>query len=404
MDMRNERAQRGLTMIAAAEENIRKVARGRYQVRSQSGNGWYDVRGAGTTWTCSCPDYKNGNLCKHTWAVEFSLRLRKAIQKDDPVPKAPNTPTPNVPTCPKCQSTNVIRKATRQCKGGIVQRYKCKACGRRFVPMTILSRVHVATPLVVAAFDLWAKKVSYRQIAHHLFDVHGVKLGKSTVERWVRAMATMVGRYSDTVIAESRKVGKMWHADETTVNIDGKLEWTWNVMDHETRLWLASRISEGKDTKDARGVLRKAVSVAGKKPGVFITDGQRAYQDAVNKEWYDSSNPTRHMVLLPMRTHPKTTGEKGMPPGIHPGNNIMERLQGTQRERTKVLRGFDHQESAQTLVDGLRGYYNLARPHAGLGGLTPAQSAGIIEPTTDNGVLENILMTARRKNGVHGII
>jgi transposase-like protein len=377
MKLTDERAQRGLTMIATADENIRPVTDRHYQVRSQTGNGWYDVARRNYDWTCTCPDYLKGNRCKHAWAVEFSLRLRRAVETDKPEKSQPAT---HVPGCPKCTSPDVTRKAKRQTRRGPVQRYRCKTCGHRFVLPSPLPRIHVAPRLVVVAFDLWAKKVSYRQIAHHLKDVHGVPVGKSTVERWVRALARTIANYADRVIHESGNAGTMWHGDETTANVNGKMEWTWNVMDHETRLWLASRISETKGEREARRALHKAGAVAGGKPEVFVTDGQPAYRDAVRREWGTAANPTRHMVLLPMRKHTEQIGVQGIPAGIHPGNNIMERLQGTQRERTKVLRAFDHRASAQELIDGLRGYYNLVRPHQGLDGLTPAEVAGVTVP------------------------
>lgn len=396
IDLPDERAQRGLNIVAAPGETVRRVSLRLWQVRSQSNpDVWYDVTRLGMGWRCTCPDHaKNFNQCKHGWAVEFSLRLRTAVEADTgsakPQPEAPS------PGCPKCASTLVIKKALRQTKHGPVQRYRCQICAYRFSPLSPVSRVRVAPKLVIAAFDLWAKKVSYRQIAHHLGDVHGVTVGKSTIERWVRAMASTLSTYSDRVISESGKVGAFWHGDETTANVNGKLEWTWNIMDHETRLWLASTVAAQKGVPESRRALQKAAEVAGTKPKVFITDGQPAYAEAVTKEWYSNTDPTKHMVLLPMRAHPKTDGGDGVPKGIHPGNNICERLQGTQRERTKVLRAFDHEESAQELIDGFRGYFNMARPHMGLGGMTPAEAAGIILPRTPRqGTLESALMLAR---------
>jgi transposase-like protein len=60
-----------------------------------------------------------------------------------------------------------------------------------------------------------------------------------------------------------------------------------------------------------------------------------------------------------------------------PNNNILERLNGTFRERTKVLRSLDSSVSAQEFVAGMQTYYNYIRPHQGIGGLTPAQMANI---------------------------
>lgn len=396
IDLPDPRAQRGLMLISSAEENIRRIDRSHYQVRSQSGNGWYDVHYRNIAWSCNCPDSLNGNQCKHGWAVDFSLRLRNAIRADTAPARA--QPAASLPGCPKCASADTIKKALRQTKHGSVQRFKCKVCGFRFSPPSPVSRVRVEPKLVIATFDLWAKKVSYRQIAHHLRDVYGVTVGKSSVERWVRSMGKALAEYADKVIGESGKTGRMWHGDETSVNINGKLEWAWNIMDHESRLWLASTIAHQKGVPESRIALRKATAVAGTKPSIFVTDGNHAYNDAVRAEWYSNTNPTHHMVLLPMRRHPRLIGVPGVPSGIHPGNNICERLQGTQRERTKVMRGFDREPSAQELIDGFRAYFNMARPHMGLGGKTPAEASGIVMPDLAGmGRLEAALTLARKR-------
>lgn len=54
---------------------------------------------------------------------------------------------------------------------------------------------------------------------------------------------------------------------------------------------------------------------------------------------------------------------------------MVERLHGTIRERNKTMRGLDSENSAQTIVDGMRIYYNFIRPHMALNGKTPAQQA-----------------------------
>ena len=56
---------------------------------------------------------------------------------------------------------------------------------------------------------------------------------------------------------------------------------------------------------------------------------------------------------------------------------LVERLNGTVRQRNKVMRGLDHEDSAQTMLDGMRIYYNFIRPHMALNGKTPAERAGI---------------------------
>ena len=41
------------------------------------------------------------------------------------------------------------------------------------------------------------------------------------------------------------------------------------------------------------------------------------------------------------------------------------------------MRGMDHKESAQTLMEALRIYHNYIRTHQGLDGRTPAEASGI---------------------------
>lgn len=61
---------------------------------------------------------------------------------------------------------------------------------------------------------------------------------------------------------------------------------------------------------------------------------------------------------------------------------MVERLHGTIRQRNKVMRGLDDEMTAQTMMDGLRIYYNFMRPHMALNGKTPAQRARIADSVT----------------------
>ena len=49
-------------------------------------------------------------------------------------------------------------------------------------------------------------------------------------------------------------------------------------------------------------------------------------------------------------------------------NNLVERLNGTVRERDKVMRGFKNEESAQQILEAFRAYYNFIRKHQSLKG------------------------------------
>src|SRR5208337_1506548 len=123
---------------------------------------------------------------------------------------------------------------------------------------------------------------------------------------------------------------------------------------------------------DARNPLQKAKSVTNVRPGAIVTDGLQAYKEAVKSEFYDHEafiqNP--HIRLKDFETKPN--------------NNILERLNGTFRERTKVMRSLDSGMGAADFAAGMQTYYNYIRPHMGIDGMTPAQMAGIPLDLTGN--------------------
>ena len=158
-------------------------------------------------------------------------------------------------------------------------------------------------------------------------------------------------------------------SDEMTLNIRNldnhdNLRWTWNVMDNQSRFWLASQITEKREIQDARQVLAEAHNLAKIRPMAIVTDGLRSYSQAIKKEFWTLKNPrTQHVRVPNIRDRSN--------------NNMVERLNGTVRQRSKVMRGLDHEESAQTMLDGMRIYYNFIRPHMTLNGKTPAEKSGI---------------------------
>ncbi|MCW4002077.1 MAG: transposase, partial [Candidatus Bathyarchaeota archaeon] len=61
----------------------------------------------------------------------------------------------------------------------------------------------------------------------------------------------------------------------------------------------------------------------------------------------------------------------------HANNNIVERLNGTVRDREKVMRGMKSDMTAEELMNNLKTYYNFVRLHQSLDGKTPAEASGL---------------------------
>src|SRR4030067_917448 len=58
-------------------------------------------------------------------------------------------------------------------------------------------------------------------------------------------------------------------------------------------------------------------------------------------------------------------------------NNIVERLHGTLKDRTRPMRGLKDFESTKSILEGYTVHYNFVRPHQTLKGKTPAQASEI---------------------------
>jgi len=76
-------------------------------------------------------------------------------------------------------------------------------------------------------------------------------------------------------------------------------------------------------------------------------------------------------------------------------NQTVERLNGIFRDREKVMRGMDHRESAQKLIDAMRIHYNFVRGHSAIG-KTPAEQAVITLDLGQNKI-ENLIKLASER-------
>ena len=361
------RELRGLEILAK-EDQIHRIDADNYRVDSQNGNGSYLVTRSGKEWTCECLDHqRRQTVCKHIWAVYFSLNLRQRVVTQ----VQPAIETVRDEGCRLCGSIRVVKIGKIHTKHGDVQRYLCRECNRKFVSNETGFEYVKATPKAITiALDLYFKGVSQRKIVEHLKMFEDVEVTQPCVLKWIQKYIELMKNYLDKFTPQ---LGGMWHSDEmminvrkTTEKIDGEnYSWAWNLLDHETRFLIASEVTKHRSIEDARKVLQEAKDVVdGQRPDFIVTDKLPAYKQAVTKEFYTANKPrTEHVKLKNIRE------------GTN--NNILERVNGTVKERLKVMRGLDSDKSAETMLEANRIYYNYLRPHQALNGKTPAEKAGI---------------------------
>lgn len=255
--------------------------------------------------------------------------------------------------CPSCGAKDIIRYGTRSGR----QVYKCKPCDKKFTDNGALPGRKIPANQVGSALSLFFEGLSYRDIQRNMDQQFGFTPSTATLYEWVRDYTARGRDFLDDFKAET---GDEWVADETVIKADGEKLWLWNVVDVSTRYLLATHVSRTRTIPDAEKLFREARSRAARKPRRIVTDGLRAYQEGIERVF---GGDTHHDV------------SEGLRAALN--NNLSERMQGTFKERLKVMRGLESKETAEEFFDGFTLYYNHLRPHSGLRGRTPARAADV---------------------------
>jgi putative transposase len=348
----NPREERG-KLIANKEGQLFHVSEGLYRVRSQSINRFYAVRDTKIGWKCNCPDHTfRGTRCKHIWAIQLSIGIKEQVRRN--LVLAPITIT----GCQYCGSTNIIKSGIRHNKGGNTQRYACHDCNRVFSKDLGFKGMRNDPKAITTAMQLYFSGESLRSAQRTLIMI-GTKVSHQTISNWITKYTNLMKSYVDKIQPD---VSSTWRADEIYVKVKGDMKYLFALMDDETRYWIAQEVADSKDRHDAKNLFQEAKNIAGKSPETLITDGLPSYHDAFNKVFYQRSNPrSQHCNAI------KFKGPAD--------NNKMERINGEIRDREKTTRGL--KTKTTPILHGMQIFHNYIRPHAGLGGKTPAEACGI---------------------------
>jgi transposase-like protein len=240
------------------------------------------------------------------------------------------------------------------------QYYKCNNCHRKFSGRLALEGMHFNAMTVGEAMGLFYDGLSLSDISRHLLVTEGIKANPVTVWRWVIKFSELAqGITNSTKI----KTHWRWVIDETMIKVAGGNVWLWDVIEAKTRFLLATHLTVTRSMRSAIAVLSQARDRVIGSPSYIVSDGLPAYPDAVDQVFGSESKHIR---------------SKGITEEIN--TNLIERFQGTVKERTKVMRGLKTMKTAETISKGFIVHYNFLRPHMALDNQTPAFAAGLKMP------------------------
>ena len=349
--------RRGLRIYQKGDQ-IRALTGHRWDVASQSGEGvWYRVSFAGESPTCECTYHTTGKgcRCKHIAAVEHTLLISSEATFGKKVDIKEHELK-----CPGCKKKEYTRDGWHHGKHEKRQRYKCVMCGRRFrdnlgFEYRQVPRLYITLALMLSGMGTSAPNIQ-ATLGHMGVGVHVV-----TITRTLEQYSELVQKYTETL--KPPRVGDKWGCDEKHQKVGGKESYITAVMDLSTRFILAWDTTPTKEKYDAAPLLRRARDVAGRIPRLFITDGLDQYHIAFKKVFRTLKGlRSIHIRDIHIRN-------------LLCNTNKQERLNGELAGHFKYARGINKEESLIFRMAIL--HHNYIKPHAGIGGRTPAEAAGI---------------------------
>ena len=182
-----------------------------------------------------------------------------------------------------------------------------------------------------------------------------------TITRILEHYSEAVQKYTETL--KPPCVGDKWGCDEKHQKVRGKESYIVAIMDLATRFILAWDVSSTKEDYNAAPLLRRAREVAGRIPRLFITDGLDQYHIAF-KSVFRTLKGLRSIHIRDIHIR-----------NLLCNTNKQERLNGELAGHFKYARGINKEESLIFRMAIL--HHNYIKPHAGIGGRTPAEAAGI---------------------------
>ena len=256
--------------------------------------------------------------------------------------------------CRFCKSREIVKYGTRNNKGEKKQVYKCKSCSHKFTMNDGFLYSKYNSQLITVALDCYVRGMSMRDTACHLEMLYGKRPSSSTVLEWIRKYGKMTENYTRKL---KPKLGSVWMADEMNLKFNLKENWLWVVEDKATRYMIACNPTMLRIQKHANATFEQASKLG--TPQTVITDGLHHYPQAIEKSFGKDVKHIRSRGCA---------GEKAK-------NTRIERLNGTIRQREKVMRGMYNAGTAKDLMRAFQIHYNFIRPNMALENKTPAQAA-----------------------------
>ena len=200
-------------------------------------------------------------------------------------------------------------------------------------------------------------KLSTRQTAHALEEVHGIKISHTMVANYAMTAAAVIKPFVDTF---DYRPSKILSADETYIKVKGIKHYVWIIMDACKKSILGYQVSDTRDVGPCILTMRMAFEKFKTFPNKalrFIADGYSAYplasqQCKLKNSW--DFDVTQVIGL---------TNDDAVSTEFRWVKEVVERLNRTFKSSYRVTCGYGSENGAAYGVSLWVAYYNFLRPH-----------------------------------------
>jgi len=262
--------------------------------------------------------------------------------------------------CSSCKSTNTIKWCKRKTENrGLIQRYKCKDCGKFFTINDGFFRMRNSPQKITLCLDLFYRGVSTRKVQEHLQAFYPHNSSNVSIYSWVVKYSKMISSFTNKLklhVGNEVQVDEVEYHRRKSHNQKRGIEENWFIdsIDTETRFMVASDYFSARSQKEIKQVMKAIKDKTENQVKVLTTDGLLAYPKTIKKVF----GYNKHLMQFNIE-HNQVNASKGE--GF---NYPIERLHNSVRQRTKTFRGFHGSvKSANAIMKGYEIYYNFIRKH-----------------------------------------
>lgn len=262
--------------------------------------------------------------------------------------------------CPDCKAEHIKKNGKRKTENrGLIQRYKCLECGKRFTLDDGFFRMRNSPQKITQSVDLFYRGASTRGVQGHLAMFYPHNASQMSVYNWVVKYSKMISKFTNKLklrVGQEAQTDEIeYHRRKSHKSKGTEKNFFIDSVDPQTKFMLSAEYMKTRSSRDIKAVMLRIRERTGDQIKVMTTDGWMAYENTIKKVFGYNNKIGKFNVL---HNRVVVSNEQGN------FNHPIERLHNNARARTKIMRGFHGSiSSANAIMKGFEIYYNFINKH-----------------------------------------